>query len=258
MDGRKSLWCACSLLCCAGCLNGGAQKTGPAPAAAAVPPAPPQVETAKADPKSMPRLRIAFAKFKEEEAKALDRDPELQFKARDQARLLYQEALALDAACIEAHRGLGRVYVDLNDFDRAQDTFTKAIAKFPKESIFWFELGQLHNRRKDFTQATQCLNKALEMDQENRLYLTTLGFTLARTGQTDQSLALLARSMGLASAHYNIGRMLMHLQHTEEGLEHVRQAVQLNPNLDSARQLLSERETGAGQVSLSIEFLAGQ
>jgi tetratricopeptide (TPR) repeat protein len=262
MDGRKSLLWACCLLGCAGCINGGAQKNAappaPAPAAAAAPSAAPPITAVKDDPKSMPRLRIAFAKYKEEEAKGLDRDPEQQFKVRDQARMLYQEALQLDAGCLEAYRGLGRVYVDLSDFDRAQETLKKAVAKFPKESIFWYELGQLHNRRKDFPQAIQCLNKALEMDPENRVYITTLGLTLARAGQTEQSVVLLARSMGLASAHYNVGRMLMHLQRTEEGLEHVRQAMQLNPNLEGARQLLGEQEQGTGQVSLSIEFLGGQ
>jgi len=273
MDGRKALLWACCLLGCAGCINGGAQKTGtppaPTPTAAAAPSALP---AAKDDPKSLPRLRIAFAKFKEDEAKALEREPELQFKVRDQARMLYQEALQFDANCLDAYRGLGRVYVDLSDFDRAQETFKKAIAKFPKESVFWFELGQLHNRRKEFPEAIECLNKALQMDPENRVYITTLGFTLARTGQTEQGMVLLTRSMGLASAHYNVGRMLLHLQRTDEGMNHIRQAAQLNPNLAGARQLLGELDQGAGagarqlpgeqdqgtgQVGLGIEFIGG-
>jgi tetratricopeptide (TPR) repeat protein len=256
MDGRKALLWACCFVGCAGCINGGAQKTAPpptpAPAAAAAPP------PAKDDPKSLPRLRIAFAKFKEDEARTLEREPEQQFKVRDQARMLYQEALQYDAGCLDAYRGLGRVYVDLGDFDRALETLNKAIAKFPKESVFHYELGQLHNRRKEFPEAIQCLNKALEMEPENRVYITTLGFTLARTGQTEQSLVLLARSMGLASAHYNVGRMLLHLQRTEEGMNHLRQAVQLNPNLEAARQLLGDQDHGTGQVGLSIEFIGGQ
>ena len=129
----------------------------------------------------------------------------------------------------------------------------------------------MHNRRKEFPEAIQCLSKALEMDPENRVYITTLGFTFARTGQTEQSMVLLARSMGLASAHYNVGRMLLHLQRTEEGMDHIRQAVQLNPNLAGARQLLGEQDQGVGarqlqgeqdhgtgQVGLGIEFIGGQ
>jgi tetratricopeptide (TPR) repeat protein len=257
MEGRTALWFSCLLVGCAGCVTGGAQKT----AQVAAPPSPVPVATtdfvdasSKKDSKRTPRVLIAFAKLKEGEAKALDQDPEQQFKIRHQARELYQEALKLDGSALEAHRGLGRVYVDLGDFARAQETFTKAQVRFPKESIFWFELGQMHNRKKDFVQSVECYKKALELDPENRLYLTTLGFTLARAGQIDQSITLLAQSMGPASAHYNVARMLLHLQQAEQAAQHLQQSVRLNPNLEAARQLLSDVQNGKVGASGSVEL----
>ena len=261
MEGRKSLLWACSFLLCAGCITGNSHKVAHQPAPAPPPaaaPITPTVTEAKKDPKSGPRLAVALAKFKESEAKVLDKEPERQFKLRYEARDCYQNALKADPTNLDAHRGLGRVYVDLGDFQRAEETFKKAQARFPKESIFYYELGQMHNRRKDFAQAVTCLNKGLEMDPENQLYLTTLGFTLARTGQTEQSVAVLTRAMGLASAHYNVGRMLLHLQRTQEGVQHLRQAVATNPHLESARQLLNDMESGNGQVQVNIEFQAGE
>ena len=259
MDGRKPICWAWSLLLCAGCLSGGAQKTTQAPtpspsihtAAAA-----PADGNAKKDPKAGARLIVATAKFNESEANTLDRNPEQQFKIRYMAKDHYQQAVKLDPTSIEAHRGLGRIYVDLADYERAQETFKKAQARFPKESIFWFEMGQMHNRKKDFAQAAKCLQKALDMEPENRQYLTTLGFTLARAGQSEQSVALLTRSMGVASAHYNVARMLLHLQRSEEGVQHLRLALQSNPNLEVARQLLSQLENG-GRANVQIEFQAG-
>ncbi len=262
MDGRRIalLWLG-SLFASAGCITSSTQKLAappsPPPAAPKAPVAQAVESPTKNDPRRTPRVLIAFAKFKEDEAKALEREPEQQFKVRDQARQLYQEAIKLDGNSIEAHRGLCRVYCDLNDFDRAQDTIKKAMAKFPKESVFWYEQAQMHNRKKDFAEATRCLNKAMEMDPENRLYVTTLGFTLARAGQIDQAVTLLSRSMGVASAHYNVARMLLHLQRTDEGVNHLRQAVQINPNLDPARQLLDELERGDRPV-VTLDFQAGQ
>lgn len=260
MEGRKSLIWACSFMLCAGCITGNNHRVPPSaapPPASAAAPITPTVTEAKKDPKSGPRLIVALAKFKESEAKALDRDPEKQFKIRYEARDCYTEAVKADPTNLDAHRGLGRVYVDLGDFQRAEETFKKAQAKFPRESIFWYELGQMHNRRKDFTQAVACLNKALDMEPENRLYLTTLGFTLARGGRNEESVAVLTRAMGLASAHYNVGRMLLHLQRTQEGVQHLRQAVATNPNLQDARQLLHDMENG-GQVQVNIEFQPGE
>lgn len=264
MDGRKSLSLTCSFLflVSTGCVSGGAQKIAatttppPAPPAAATPrPAAVAVDAPKADPKRTPRVIVAFAKFKEDEAKTMGRDPEQQFKLRDQARQLYQEAIKADGSILDAHRGLIRVYVDIGDFDRAQETVKKAMARFPKEAAFHYELAQMHNRKKEFPEAVKCLNVALEMDPENRQYITTLGFTLARSGQIDQGFAMLSRSMGVASAHYNIARMLLHINRTQEGMDHLRQAVALNPNLDNARQLLIDLEKG-NQVNLDVQ--AGQ
>src|SRR5262245_26284888 len=261
MEDRKSLFWACSLLCCAGCFTTGTQKT---PRAATLP-TPPHATTASAepdtkrdkDPKGAARLLVAMAKFAEAEANGMDKDAEQQFKVRYQAKDRYQLALKLDPGCIEAYRGMGRIYVDLADYDRAQETFRKAQAKFPKESIFWYEMGQMHNRRKDFAQAAANLQKALDMEPENRGYLTTLGLTLARAGQTDQAVAMLSRSMGSASAYYNVARMLFHLQRNDEGMYHLRLAVQANPNLENARQLLSDMERGI-PGSVRLELQAGE
>src|SRR5687767_8049572 len=99
MEGRKSLYWACSFLLCAGCITGNNHKlphsaaSPPAPAASAAAPITPTVTEAKKDPKSAPRLVVALGKFKESEAKALDREPEKQFKIRYEARDCYTEAV---------------------------------------------------------------------------------------------------------------------------------------------------------------------
>ena len=263
MEDRKSLLWACSLLLCAGCLTNSSQKTPNAP------PSPPPTPTAQQptvpehlvkkdkDPKAAARLLVATAKFSEREAKSLDKDVEQQFKVRYQAKDRYQLALKLDPGCIDAYRGLGRIYVDLGDFERAEETFRRAYVKFPKESIFWYEMAQMHNRRKDFSQAAVHLQKALDMEPENRIYLTTLGLTMARSGQTEQAVALLSRSMGSASAYYNVARMLLHLQRNDEGMHYLRLALQTNPNLETARELLTEIQ-GGNTGNFRIDFQAGE
>jgi tetratricopeptide (TPR) repeat protein len=264
MEHRLSILVACVLLGCAGCTSTRFGKSA-SPAAAAAPAvarkAPPAVvdSSPKDDGKRAPRVAVAMAAYKEAEARQLDRNPETQFKVRDQARKLYQEAIGLDPTNLEAHRGLARVYVDLGDFARAQETLRKAQAKFPKESIFWYEHAQMHNRRHEFAEAVKILTKALDMDPENRTYMTTLGLTLARSGRTNDSVTVLTRSMGPASAHYNVARMLMHLQRPQEAVTHLHLALQHNSHLDAARNMLAQLETGQGvQPVASLELQATQ
>lgn len=263
MEGRLSIptWitATCLLLGLCGCQNRSqsiftSSNHNPGPAMAQMPAAPSpqthvpasaQLETAPPDDgKRAPRVAVAMAVYKEADARAMDRNPETQFKIRDQARKLYQEAIKLDPDFAEAHRGLARVYVDMGDFQRAQDTLRKAQAKFPKHSVFWYEQAQLHNRRKEFPEAIAALKHALEMDPENRMYITTLGMTLARNGQTDLAVQTLSRSMGAASAHYNVARMLIHLNRTADAHHHLRVAVQQNPNLEAARHMLNQMDNG--------------
>lgn len=265
MDGRICLVVAALLFTSAGCNNTkngtmSAQRPPTPPPGAHAPGPPPQVMAdpmPKDDGKRSPRLAVASAALHEAEARRLERNPETQYKVRDQARKLYQEAIKQDPSSVEAHRGLARVYTELGDYARAQETIKKAQAKFPKESCFWFEQGQMHNRKKEFAEAVRSFNKALEIDPENRMYMTTLGLTLARNGNSDQAVTVLARSMGSASAHYNVARMLLHLQRPGEAAQHLRVAVNANPNLEPARNLLTQLE-GGNQPNVSLDSDAGQ
>ena len=111
---------------------------------------------------------------------------------------------------IDACLGLARVYTRIGDFERANETYVKALAKHPRDLAIWHDLGMMHNRRKDWTEAARCFRKALEIDPENQRCLKALGFTLARAGQVEQSVGYLTRAMGsAAAAHYNVAMMLL-------------------------------------------------
>src|SRR5207244_1685647 len=101
--------------------------------------------------------------------------------------------------------------------------------------------------------AVPCFQKALDLDPENREYMKKLGFTLARLGQTEQSLALLTRAMGAPLAHYNLARMMEHLGHCEESRHHLELALQLNPNLAQARDMLDGFDRPRATLSVMLE-----
>ncbi len=102
----------------------------------------------------------------------------------------------------------------------------------------WFDLGMCYSRQKDLAQARQCYQKALDLDPENLSYMKQMGFTLARLGQTDQGLAYLTRAMGAALAHYNLARMMDHMGQPDQCRRHLELALQINPSLPQAREML--------------------
>jgi tetratricopeptide (TPR) repeat protein len=93
---------------------------------------------------------------------------------------------------------------------------------------------------KDFPAALSSLQKAVDLDPENRQVVHTYGHCLARAGKYDASFAVFARIDGEAVAHYNLGRMLLHMKEETLARQHLQQAVDLDKSLTGASNLLSQ------------------
>ena len=127
----------------------------------------------------------------------------------------------------------------MDDFARALELYHKALDKTPQDHGLWFDMGLCLNRQKEWVRAIPCFQKALELDPENRQYMKTLGFTLVRAGQTEQGLTHLSHAMGTALAHYNVAHMLDHMQQPDQCRLHLQLALEINPNLEQARDMLA-------------------
>src|SRR5438128_6113713 len=250
MDCRQSLVVALGVaLGSMGCVGTPVRPPLPPAPADAMPPA---VTKKDGDgPKRTPKpgTLVAWAECREADAAKVENDAAAQNRLRDAARKHYQEALQIDANYLPAWIGLARVHRDLGDYDRALDTYRKGLEKYPREVGLWVDLGMCQARNKDFDGAIRSLQTAVELDPENRQAMQTLGFCLARSGRFEQSLAYLTKTMGQANAHLHVARMVQHLQ--EKGSlqpqaahdlcrRHLQLALQANPNLVAAREMLTQ------------------
>src|SRR5438128_597050 len=131
MDGRKSALLFLGLaLGCTGCVTTNEKKTivrsvdDPAPFSTPV-----KEEAKKPAP---PRVLLAMAERRQREADAAKDRPEAQARMRDEARRAYQELLKAEPGNTDGCRGLARIYTSMGDYDRAADTYKKALAKHPR------------------------------------------------------------------------------------------------------------------------------
>src|SRR5439155_4305490 len=155
----------------------------------------------------------------------------------------YLQALDIDPKNLKAYQGLARLQSASGDHEQAIATLKKGLKHHPQEASLWYELGVAHSRKKDWPPTVEALTKAAELDPQNRTYVNMYGFALARTGRYDESLACFARLNGEAKAHYNLARMLNHLDQREQCKTHLQLALQHDPTLEPARQLLTQLET---------------
>jgi tetratricopeptide (TPR) repeat protein len=192
--------------------------------------------------KPQPETCVALGRLAEEAANQPGRPPADQQQLREQARKAYQQALDLEPNHVPALAALARLYATAGDYGRAVPAYRKAVKVQPKDAALWYDLGMCHARHKQWEPALVNLRAAVELDPENRQYGNALGFCLARAGCYEESLACFRRSVGEAGAHYNLARMLHHVNQEELSKQHLRLALQAKPDLAPAEQLLAELE----------------
>jgi Tfp pilus assembly protein PilF len=178
-------------------------------------------------------MLLAAADYRSIESNNKTDAPLVQEEMRNEARRDYQKALQMDPKCLRAYQGLARLYLTMGDDQHAISTYQKALEVSPKNPQFWYDLGMCQCRQKEFDAGVVSLGKAVSLDPENRQYVNAQGYTLARMGRFDESLDCFTRVNGRARAHLNLALMLQHLNKTDLAREHLQQALQLDPKLET-------------------------
>jgi tetratricopeptide (TPR) repeat protein len=189
-----------------------------------------------------PATLVAFGNLNERTANQPDTPLANREQLLDQARKSYQQALKVDTKCVPAMVALARLYETRDDHARAVAMYDQALRLNPKDADLWCDLGMCRARRKEWAEAIAALRKATELDPENKQYSNYLGFTLARAGHYEESYSAFRKTQGEALAHYNVARMLHHVRQVELSKEHLRLALQADPQLAQAQQLLAQIE----------------
>jgi tetratricopeptide (TPR) repeat protein len=203
---------------------------------------PPRAASHKDEPKHdlQPSTCIALGQTSERSAEMPGRSAADQQHLREQARRAYQQALKLDPKSLDALSALGNLYVTMKDYPRALETFRKATELAPQKAGAWYELGMCQSRLKDWQPALIALQKSVELEPENRQFVHSYGYCLARAGKYDASIAVFSRLDGPATAHYNLGRMLLHMNEEPLARQHLQQALQIDKDLVAASDLLTQ------------------
>jgi tetratricopeptide (TPR) repeat protein len=256
MESGKTLFAG--LLLALGVLGCTTLGTPPTSLPSPVPSFPFDDKPVKGDHKPKPETLIAYGNFHMQAAQELAHSQAERDNYYDLARKSYQQALDIEPKNVLAHASLARLYVVLDDRERAMRTYERAIEIGPREAALSYELGMLHGRHKEWPAAVRYLSKAVELEPENRLYARSLGFCQARAGNYEEGFATLARIDGQAIAHYSIARMLHHVKENDLCRKHLQLALQIQPELEAAREMLVHLKAGDAPGHASSTNTLGQ
>ena len=189
-----------------------------------------------------------------------EQDPQ----ASQRARELVQRAVALDDSLPVAHRLLGYIYLFEKQHERAISELEQAVALDPNDADNYAWFGNALNFVGRPQEALLLIQQAIRINPRYPfLYLFFLGHTYRTLGQTEESIAVLRRTLAhnpdFLPAYYNLLLASVELGRLEEARALATEILRLSPNFSVAtmNQVLPYKDTAILERSLAAFRAAG-
>ena len=162
-----------------------------------------------------------------------------------------EKALAIYPRFVEAQLQLGTTYMDLQQWDKAEQALHKTIGIDPKAARAYFALGEVYLRQKKYDQAEKALQDGLAIETRS----AQAHLTLARvywdkvSGVKEEAVwrppleksyeevkQALALDPNLAAAHLLKGNLLFKVRRAEDALHEYDEYLRLDPQGQAAEQ----------------------
>ena len=143
----------------------------------------------------------------------------------------------------------GLAHAGLHQWDRAADCYRKAAQGAPENQLMFELWGEGLQEKGDMPGAMAAWRRALQLQPGYLDASINLGVALAQAGRTDEAISLLTaaiqshpREEHTADAYVNLGTVYMHRGEWDAAEAAYQQALNLNPDLNFARQSIDAIE----------------
>jgi Flp pilus assembly protein TadD len=212
-------------------------RLGAAPALPSADESPPLRPEQKAD------IQIALARSLEHQGRT------------DDAKKVYLEAIKTDPQRADAQHLLGLLHARGGDCAAAERYYQEAIRLAPENAEPHCDLGYSCYLQQRWEEAESHLRQAIALAPDLRRAHNNLGLLLARTGREEDAFGEFAKAgCSEAESHANLAFALSLAERWDDAQAHFQRAVQIDPNLPTARQGLASLQSlaaNSGQVPLA-------
>ncbi len=152
----------------------------------------------------------------------------------------YEKALKVAPNDLASLISIARLHDRQGNFPKAVEAYNRAAKAHPKSGLVQNDLGLCYARQKDAGRAIENLNRACELSPKNPKYRNNLATVLVESGRTEEAYRQLKALNTEGVAHYNLAYMLTARGKQEEAANHLKLALQAEPELNAARELLAQ------------------
>lgn len=155
-----------------------------------------------------------------------------------------------------AQRRMAAVLDRMGRFAQAETHYQKALKLSPDDPKVWNDAGYSYYLQGRWADAERSLKTASSLDPNNPRVLTNLGLTLAAQGKDSEALAALSKAGGPSVGHANMGYILAAQGKTEQARRHYQSALELQPQLNAARQAIARLDAPPGPRPTAVASAA--
>lgn len=165
----------------------------------------------------------------------------------DRAEENYQKALEVDAKNAAALAALARMSERQNKLTESVQYFNQAIEVDPSDPALYNDLGLVLAQQKQYPAAIEQIQRAIAIAPTNKRFANHLATVYMDAGNKNDAMKTLAKAHEPAVANYNMAYLSYKRQNFPEARQHLQSALQSDPNLQPARNLLDK--LGGTQVA---------
>jgi Flp pilus assembly protein TadD len=150
----------------------------------------------------------------------------------------YDKGLKAAPGDLQLLLGYGHLHDRQGKLVEATRLYQEAVTRHPKDAAAQNDLGLCFARRGMLDQASAALIKATELQPDRKLYRNNLATVKVEQGRIDDAYAQLAAVNPPATAHYNLGYLLVQKGDQPAAVTQFNQALMADPNLADAQKWL--------------------
>jgi tetratricopeptide (TPR) repeat protein len=158
----------------------------------------------------------------------------------DQARQLYQKALAMDAKDLNALLSAAHMEDREGKLDVAIGLYDRAVKAHPKNPTALNDLALCVARKGDLASANRILQQAIQIEPRKALYRNNAAKVLIEMNRLEDAAAHLSAVHAPAVTHYNMAVLLAERGRNDEATRAASLALATDPQMQPAQELLAQ------------------
>lgn len=165
----------------------------------------------------------------------------------------YTKALEQEPNNIPALQSIARLYMKQEQYPGAIDFYQRILAVQPTAENY-AELAESQRKANRIGDAQASIQKAISIDPETTRYRNTLASILVSVGRSDEAVRQLEQVFPTAVANYNVAFLHFTNKNVAAAQQHLQAALQADPNLQPARDLLTTIAQGQSAQTAMAAF----